>query len=426
MALVVDPDTQNIDLKAWQYCHPHWHRQMEKISRQSPEALLVPYSHAALAEIFRTAHREQITIIPCGNGTKLTWGGLTPKVDWLVSTRQLNRIVDHAVNDLTITVEAGITFADLQNHLRPHKQYLPLDPSFPDQATLGGIVATADTGSLRQRYGGVRDLLLGITMLRADGTLAKAGGKVVKNVAGYDLMKLLTGSHGSLATITELTFRLYPIQEQSQTILMLGSPAQIRQAQGQILNSVLTPAAADLLSPRLLQRLQRGTGEDWGLLLRFEAIHESITAQLQELDAIGQRLGLVSRPENFNLWEQLREALSGEMVSAKVGILSDQSMALLQYIETLTNGQAIARIHCKSGLGFVAFPHDQFLRQFRSIRDFCQVHHGFFTILDAPYRLKQQFEPWGYPGDALPLMRRIKQQFDPQNILSPQRFVGGI
>lgn len=414
----------DLDVKAWQLCHPIWHEKIQRISRRSPSALIIPHSRAALCDLMQTAQREQRTLIPCGNGTKLPWGGLTSGVDWLVSTQKLNRIIDHAVDDLTITVEAGLTLGALQAHLKAHNQFLPVDPAFPAEATLGGIVATADTGSYRQRYGGIRDLLLGITVIRTDGVEAKAGGKVVKNVAGYDLMKIFTGSYGSLATIVELTFRLYPIQEQSTTVLLQGTIAQIRQAQAKILNSVLTPAAADLLSPSLMQRFDLGL--NYGLLIRFEAIQESITAQQQELTAIAQSLQLQITPQADQLWQQINTDLYTEPVVYKVGILPNRSDVLLEKIEALTTQQALSRIHIKSGLGTVCFPHAQFLRQFRELREFCQNNHGFLTVLDAPYRLKQQFEPWGYNGNALGLMRQLKQQFDPTNILSPQRFVGGI
>ncbi|MBV5257633.1 FAD-binding oxidoreductase [Synechococcus moorigangaii CMS01] len=424
MTLVVEPSPPNIDLKVWPYCHPHWHGQMAQISRHAPEALLIPHSREALQEIFRTAQREKTTVIPCGQGSKLAWGGLAPKIDWLASTQQLNRIVDHAVDDLTITVEAGLTFAALQAHLKSHKQYLPIDPAFPNQATLGGIVATADTGSLRQRYGGVRDLLLGITILRADGTFAKAGGKVVKNVAGYDLMKLLTGSYGSLATIVELTFRLYPIQAQRVSLLFTGNLGAIRQLQQQIHHSVLTPTVLDILSPSLMA--QFNFGEGYGLLVRFEAIQESITAQRERLEQMGAALALKAIALTADPVEQIQETLHHSPVVCKVGILPSRGLELLAQVDALSDHQAIARLHSKSGLGTISFPHEKFLRQFRELRQFCQQNYGFFTVLQAPYGLKQQFDPWGYPGDALPLMQQLKTQFDPQRILSPQRFVGGI
>ncbi len=428
MSAVIAPDMPDIDVKLWQYCHPFWHGAMQQISHNDPEALYIPHSVEVLQAIVRGAHRDRKTLIPCGNGTKLTWGGLTPGVDWLVSTQRLQAIADHAVNDLTITVQAGMTLAALQAYLKPHHQFLPIDAAFPEQATLGGIVATANAGSWRHRYGGVRDLLLGISLVRADGEAVKAGGKVVKNVAGYDLMKLLTGSYGSLAIITELTFRLYPLQEQNSTVLLAGSQTQIAAARHRLSQSVLTPLAADLLSPHLMRMLNLGA--DFGLVVQFQAIQESITAQVDELQAIATDLALetnfFSQADADLPWTKMREYLYEAPVICKVGILPSHATELLSHLESLSQGQASGRIHIKSGLGTLVFPHAKFLRQFRQLREFCEAHQGFLTVLKAPYRLKKQFEPWGYHQNALPLMQKIKQQFDPINIFSPGRFVGGI
>lgn len=180
-----------------------------------PQAVVYPTSETQLAEVMACAHQNQWRVLPCGAGSKLVWGGLGQGVDLAISTARLNQIIDHAVGDMTLTAQAGLTLAELTPKLAAVNQFLPLDPAYPDRATLGGIVATGDTGSLRQRYGGVRDMLIGLSLVRYDGQIAKAGGRVVKNVAGYDLMKLFTGSYGSLGIISQLTFRLFPVQETS-------------------------------------------------------------------------------------------------------------------------------------------------------------------------------------------------------------------
>ncbi|HEY9883407.1 MAG TPA: FAD-binding oxidoreductase, partial [Thermosynechococcaceae cyanobacterium] len=180
-----------------------------------------PSTPAALAAMVQADDRQPL--LPCGAGSKLAWGGLVGGLKdkektlplLVVSTERLNQLIDHAIGDLTVTVEAGMRFADVQATLATAGQYLPIDPAYPDHATIGGIIATADTGSLRQRYNGVRDLLLGVSIVRADGQVAKAGGRVVKNVAGYDLMKLFTGSYGTLGIITQATLRVYPLPEAS-------------------------------------------------------------------------------------------------------------------------------------------------------------------------------------------------------------------
>ncbi|UBF23829.1 FAD-binding oxidoreductase [Kovacikia minuta CCNUW1] len=189
--------------------------------------IVYPNNPTELAAVIQSAYQNRWQILPCGAGSKLNWGGMVGGKDKgerikdksaaspliVVSTKNLNRVIEHAVGDLTVTVEAGVRFAELQQQLAQVGQFLAIDPAYPEQATIGGIVATADTGSLRQCYNSVRDMLLGVSFVRADGQMAKAGGRVVKNVAGYDLMKLFTGSYGTLGILTQVTFRVYPMPE---------------------------------------------------------------------------------------------------------------------------------------------------------------------------------------------------------------------
>lgn len=157
-----------------------------------PSCIVYPQTPEQLGTVVSLARQNQWRILPCGSGSKLHWGGIPKDINIVVSTARMNQLIDHASGDLTVTVQAGMKYAELQKILAATGQFLALDPSYSDRATIGGIVATADTGSLRQRYNSVRDQLLGISFVRADGQLTKAGGRVVKNVAGYDLMKLLT------------------------------------------------------------------------------------------------------------------------------------------------------------------------------------------------------------------------------------------
>src|SRR5919202_2607600 len=225
-------------------------------SENIPSCMVYPHTVEELKSVMSCAHSNGWSVLPCGSGSKLGWGGVGKNIDLVISTERLNRVIEHAVGDLTVTVEAGVKLAHLQELLLKENQFLPLDPAYPQQATLGGIIATADSGSWRQRYGGVRDMLLGISFVRSDGQLAKAGGRVVKNVAGYDLMKLFTGSYGTLGFLTESTFRVYPIPEASGTVVLTGeaeamdataSHNAIASATKTLLASALMPTAADLL-----------------------------------------------------------------------------------------------------------------------------------------------------------------------------------
>jgi glycolate oxidase FAD binding subunit len=188
---LLDPQTE---ISHWEQLNPDLQSQITRaIRNDQPSYWLAPSTVEDLSQIVSHAAQIKSPMLLCGNSSKLGWGGLVKQADFVLSTQKLNRILDHAIADLTVTVEAGVKLSDLQAFLQPHRQFLPIDPSYPEQATIGGIVATADSGSWRQRYGGIRDLVLGCSIVRWDGKVAKAGGKVVKNVAGYDLMKLLLG-----------------------------------------------------------------------------------------------------------------------------------------------------------------------------------------------------------------------------------------
>lgn len=391
-------------------------------SKSHPSCVVYPHSQAELAAVITTANSHQWRVLTWGSGSKINWGGLAENIDIIVSTEHINQLIEHAVGDLTVTVEAGMKFAQIQEILAKSGQTLALDPAAPELATIGGIVATADTGSLRQRYGGVRDQLLGITFIRADGEIAKAGGRVVKNVAGYDLMKLFTGAYGTLGIISQVTFRVYPIPESSGTVILTGKSEAISQAARTLHGSELTPTQADLLSNKLLTNLDLGTGI--GLIARFQSISESVQEQSKRLLLIGEKLGLqgviYSGNQEIDLWQQLPKQiydhLTESTITCKIGVLPTAAVEILNYME-------VGLIHISSGLGLVRLEKEEEILPLRSL---CQANSGFLSVLSAPVEFKKRFDVWGYNGNGLAVMRGIKEQFDGNFILSPGRFVGGI
>ena len=398
-----------------------------------------PKTQADLAAVITCAHAHQWRLLICGQGSKLNWGGLTQEIDLLVSTQNLARIIDHATGDLTVTLEAGLPLAKLQQYLAPSHQFLALDPAYPDQATIGGILATRDTGALRHRYGGVRDMVLGVTFVRADGQIAKAGGRVVKNVAGYDLMKLFSGSYGTLAILTQVTLRLYPIPDTSTTIVLTGNTEHMASVTQALLCRPLTPTAIDLLTPTLLSPLNL-TG-DLGLAVRFQSLPESVAAQCDRLHEIAQSHQLTSTTftaaEDTQLWDQLQQQLwpstsqSDPAVTCKLGILPATAAATLTALVHHCHPQGVivqGRIHAGSGLGTLRLTGDAApsTELIGALRSHCQQAQGFLTLLQAPSTLKRTLDIWGYTGNALTTMRQLKAKFDPENLLNPGRFVDGI
>ncbi len=359
-----------------------------------------PESTAALAEAVREA--TGWAIAPVGTNSKAHWGGLltTERPVLTVSTAKLNAVVAWAAADLTVTVGAGMLLADLQRLLATQGQFVPLDPPLAERATVGGVLATGAGGSLRHRYQGIRDLVLGVTLVRADGAVAKAGGRVVKNVAGYDLMKLLSGSWGTLAIVTELTLRVYPRPTISESWLLSGPLPAVAALRDRLVASTLVPVAVEVLSPALSQTL--GYPATWGLAVRFDGV--AATAQ-------GDRLGTMApdlerrrlEPDFWNAWQTL---WTGPRL-AKFGVLPGSLVEVgdrLPGVWSLGGG---------TGLGWLIPEGPR-----EPLRAVCETYGGFLSELAG----EKQGDIWGDRPGTRALQKRIKQTFDPENRLNPGRF----
>ena len=383
--------------------------------------IAMPDRAAELAELVAKANADRAPIVVAGNSTKLDWGGIVAGAKSIVSTQKLDRLIAHAVGDLTITVEAGMRFDRVQEVLATAGQFLPLDPVYPDRATIGGIIATANTGSLRHRYGGVRDLLLGISFVRADGKIAKAGGRVVKNVAGYDMMKLFTGAYGTLGILTEVTFRVYPQPTTTGTVIITGAIDALATAAKMLLASTLTPIAADIVSTAFSQQLELSNTPS--LVVKFATIPASIAEQSAQLLAIAKGLGLKAGiwqgTQAEQLWSGIQTGIWGHApIGCKLGVRLTAAVETIATLDRLTENTAKGVIHLNSGIGECAlFTAAAIL----PLRSHCEANGGFLSMLQAPPDLKQQIDIWGYRGNAVPLMKQIKHQFDPLAILNPGR-----
>src|SRR5258706_12615401 len=212
-----------------------------------PKLVVEPGTERELAEILRLSNEGGVAVIPRGGGTKLSWGNPPVSADLILSTARLTKIIEHAWADLTVTVEAGCTIQKLQETLAQHGQRLALDPLWPEKATVGGALSTNDSGALRLRFGALRDLIIGVTIALPDGTLASSGGKVVKNVAGYDLPKLVTGALGSLGVITRAAFRLHPLPKHTRTVTAaFDGVDQAQRILLRVLDTQIVPAELEL------------------------------------------------------------------------------------------------------------------------------------------------------------------------------------
>ena len=277
-------------------------------------------------------------------------------------------------------------------------------------------------------------MLIGIGLVRYDGEVVKAGGKVVKNVAGYDLMKLMTGSYGTLGLISELTFRTYPLPDVSETVVLAGEADSLAAIGAELRSSVLTPTRLDWLSPKVMQALD--LEPTFGLAIRFQNIAESVAEQrdrvLRSSSQNSLKSSRFSEAADEQVWQQIQQhlwsAATEPHVVCKLGTLPSEALSTLQAAENVLGTQHCSgRIHGGSGIGLLRCrAADLSVNQLQQVRQVCESHRGYLTVLEAPVALKETMDVWGYPGNALELMRRIKAQFDPRDRISPHRFVGGI
>lgn len=272
-------------------------------------------------------------------------------------------------------------------------------------------------------------MVLGVSMIRADGQFAKAGGRVVKNVAGYDLMKLLVGSYGTLGTIAEVTLRTYALAEASQTLLAIGPPAAIAAAARQLRDSPLTPVAADLVTASALPESGQFDPHHLGAVIRFQGSAAGVEAQVARCKMLASNhslkvVGPYCNREEAALWEWVRAIARAPRAGAtcKIGLKPAAATDLLGNLPEAAAGI----VHLGSGLGRLAVAAEA--ESLGSLRAFCESHGGFLTLLSASkdFKTRYNIEPWGYTGNALEIMRRLKRRFDPNNILSPGRFVGNL
>ena len=399
---------------------------VDAISGVQPHLILEPGTEQRLAETLRLANEAGLAVIPRGGGTKLGWGNPPSHADLILSTARLNRVLEHAWADLTVTVEAGCIFQTLQETLAQHGQRLALDPLWPEKATVGGILSTNDSGALRLRFGALRDLIIGATIALPDGTLASSGGKVVKNVAGYDLPKLVTGALGTLGVITRAVFRLHPLPHLARTFTCLAT-GFLAEAQQLLLAIQDSQLAHSALQVRFLEDSPQPH-----LDILFEGTDAGISQQAEKLKSLVAHAPVTEA--DHAVWNARQELFSMSTLQKTPCVLAKISVLPASIESAIGNlcGMAVTRVQSRAvvqatGIGHILFQGEpeviaSILNNFRPA---IEKMGGSLVLLQRPAALFS-FDAWGTPGDSLPLMHAIKHQLDPKRTLNPSRFLGGI
>lgn len=439
-----------------------------------PEVVVFPSEESQVKRILESAYRRNAVVIPRGHGSKMGLGGIPIRADVILSLERLKSIIEFLPDDLTVIVQAGITLPELQRQLLPKNLTLPIDPpcgkaTSPALATLGGIIATNSNGPGRLKYNSLRDLIIGMKVILADGTVIKAGGKTVKNVSGYDMTKLFIGSLGTLCVIVEITARLAPLPETEQTVL--SSFAELPQAANviaKILGSELLPTSIELFSPvgadllgmpaehflpnfsfkknpEGFREMERNTREDKNFLLviDIEDVKEAVNRQSRQIKQIcesekGLNVSAIQGRERDTLLRKIQDwtmidAESDSQVCCKVSVPIGRVAEAFQNIEDAAErGKLDTAIMSYAGSGIIYViltpqtDQAQFEATIENLALMAQQLGGSSIVEHAPAEIKRNVDVWGATRSDIVLMRKIKEQLDPKNLLNPGRFVGGI
>jgi glycolate oxidase FAD binding subunit len=408
-----------------------------------PRIAIIPETVEQVSQAVALVNQQGLTLITRGGGSRLNLGGIPERFDVLLETTKLTRLLEHEAPDLTCHVEAGITLAELQAKLATKGQRLALDPPDAQQATIGGILASNASGPKRLRYGTARDMVIGLRVVQASGEIARSGGSVVKNVAGYDLNKLYIGSLGTLGIILEVNFKLQPIPTNERTLILTFSNAE--DAMGTVIaltGSLLTPSAIELIDANAASDMADFFGltlptNGYTLAVNFEGSNTSIDRQINETRLLARKNeallsdDLVGRAQD-EFWNIVREHTQGTITCKAIVLPSKMASYLKSINQVCQKHELEAAVVAIAGNGILYIelrPVDATFRLVEAIKELrghAQEARGSMVVERCPSDLKRRISIWGEPDQNFFLMQRIKQQFDPKGTFAKGRFVGGL
>ncbi len=409
---------------------------LELTSNNRAERLIevAPASAEQAAEVIQFAVGERLAVIPAGARTLLDQGNLLTKADLILSTRHMDRLLRHEPADLVATAEAGLPLTEFQKQLAERGQWLPIDPPDDGHSTLGAVVATGSSGPQGLGYGPLRSYVIGMRAILADGRQIKAGGNVVKNVAGYDLCKLFTGSFGTLGVITEVTFKLRPLPSETRTIVASGARNELVAA-GRRIASQFFPVAVELISARLSEDLAMGAKrDDCTLLVRFAGSARSVVTETAQTLKLLREAGFhcETRDEDAVIWQKVAAThlRLPHDVSWFARMRPTDLPAFVEEVAQLEGAEdSHVGLRWHAGLGdgrmqaMARAPiyHQEAVRALERLRYGAEDRGGSLFLQKAPAEIKREFDSWGSFGSANELMKRVKRQLDPDDLLSPGR-----
>ena len=445
-----------------------------------PKAVIFPRNTREVSEVVKFANRENLAIIPWGSGSKMPMGHPPKRFDLVICTSRMNHMIDVDTSNLTITVEAGVKFRDIQARLateedrcylpledlttgteevicsdRSHSGcFLPIDPSCSNTATIGGVVAANSAGPRRLLYNLPRDMILGVKVVAPNGEIAGGGGKTVKNVSGYDISKLMVGSMGSLGILCEMTFKLLPLPEQMETLLIsFDSFSEAADLVNRIFETTLIPAAVEVMNSTTFANLgvkdiPEFDPNKYVVVVALEAFQEAVTRMATEISEMAESVGAKSQTNikdlaHLRFWlavSDLDPTLNGkfpDLIKTKFNYRISEWKGIFEFVDHTLSQKNIEHAilaHAGSGICLSSLlmepdsngSMDKAIEAMEPLLKRSREAGGNMIIQRAPTRVKHRLKIWGDSGSDFVVMKRLKGQLDPSGIMCPGRFVGGL
>lgn len=406
-----------------------------------PAAVVSPRSLDGLGAALSAANGAGLAVTPRGGGTMLGLGNPVKRLDAVVDMGAFSGVVEHNAADLTVVAQAGITLAALRERLAMQGQFLALDAPLPHRATIGGILASGAAGPLRWRYGSARDLVIGMQVMQPDGRLTRSGGRVVKNVSGYDMARLHAGAIGSLGIITEVAFKLTPMPRGETTFVgRFASAEQCLSAALAVYDSDVMPLALTAYDSGARARLGADASSEraYSLAIRLggrpRALKRMEGSTLFRCLTSGGNVDRLDGAGAAALWEGLADLGWGEQAGGAAAMsvrIATLPTKVLDVMAALSMTGAAAAVTAQPGYGTVnahwgCGDEARLGEALSAARDVARAVGGTLTVERAPLSLRAAADVWGYDGDSLDIMRRLKAQYDPNGVLNPNRYAGGI